>query len=121
MTKGTDMNRMPEILDGLITKTEEGKLKWRAVIVGRTSFITSVDTISVIVREDFDKRRRLAILNDEGITVQVLQTPDRNERSKNDATPEQDIALKRLFDLAQDSALNPDSTLEKLAEVLASY
>ncbi len=122
MTKGTDMSRMPEILDGLIAKTEEGKLTWRTTL-GSDSFMTSVDTIAILVREDFDKRHRLSILNDEGLTVQVLQTPItefRGSETENDATPEQARQLSRLFTLARGSALKADLTLEQLAKSLAN-
>ena len=115
------MNRMSDILDGLINRTEEEKLTWK-ISIDKNAFITSVDTIGVIVRSlgsGWSERYRLEIQNDKGLTVQVLQTPDLIKGSKNDATPEQAQLLSRLFALARGSALNADLTLEKLAESLA--
>ena len=115
------MDRISEVLDGLIKRTEEGKLTWRTTI-GGYSFMTSVDTIVVIIREDFDDRYWLSILNHNGETARSLQTPVSFEdtQMESQATPEQAQQLSRLFTLARGSALNADLTLEKLAKSLAN-
>ena len=118
------MNRMSDILNGLINRTEEEKLTWKTSI-DKSSFITSVDTIGIIIRSfgsGWNERYRLEIQNDDGITVQVLQTPDyyvRGVEPQDDGTKEQAEELSRLFILARRSALKTDLTLEKLAESLA--
>ena len=124
MMEETDMNRMSDILDGLINRTEEEKLTWKTSI-DENSFITSVDTIGIIVRSlgsGWSERHRIEIQNDQGLTVQVLQTPyydvDGTE-TQDDATKEQAEELSRLFALARRSALKTDLTLEKLADSLA--
>lgn len=116
------MDRMSEILEGLNKRTEEGKLTWRTG-VGLDSFITSVDDIVIFIREEFDGRHRLSIVNDAGATARELQTPIslEDEQSEDDATPEQARELSRLFALARNSALKTDSTLEQLAKSLANY
>ena len=120
--KVTDMDRMSEILEGLNKRTEEGKLTWRTG-VGLDSFITSVDDIVIFIREEFDGRHRLSIVNDAGATARELQTPIslEDEQWEDDATPEQARELSRLFALARNSALKTDSTLEQLAKSLANY
>ena len=122
MTKGTDMDRISEILEGLIKRTEEGKLTWRTS-VNPDTFITAVDTIGIVVKlqDDFLETYRIEIQNDEGLTVQVLQTPDslRRVKAENEVNPEQAQELSRIFALARSSALNSDLTLKKLAENLA--
>ena len=122
MMEVTDMDRMSEILEGLNKRTEEGKLTWRTG-VGLDSFITSVDDIVIFIREEFDGRHRLSIVNDAGATARELQTPIslEDEQSEDDATPEQARELSRLFALARNSALKTDSTLEQLAKSLANY
>ncbi len=116
------MNRMSEILDGLINRTKENKLTWRTS-VDSDAFVTSVGTIAIVVRllDDFLELHQIEIQNDEGVTVQVLQTPRLPGRlvTETDATPEQAQKLSRIFTLARSSALNSDLTLEKLAESLA--
>ena len=115
------MNKISEILDGLINRTEEGKLTWQTT-VNRDTFITAVGTIGIRVKllDDFLEIHRIEIQNDEGLTVQVLQTSGLIKGSKNDATPEQAQQLSQLFALARSSALNTDLTLEQLAKSLAN-
>ena len=116
------MDRISEILEGLIKRTEEGKLTWQTP-VNPDTFITAVDTIGIVVKlqDDFLETYRIEIQNDEGVTVQVLQTPDslRRVKAENEVTPEQAQKLSRIFTLARSSALNSDLTLKKLAESLA--
>ena len=117
------MNRISEILDGLINRTEEGKLTWSAT-VNRNTFITAVGTIGIVVKllDDFLEIYRIEIQNDEGITIHILQTPhlSKGAKTENEATPEQARKLSRLFTLARNSALNADLTLEQLAKSLAN-
>ena len=116
------MDKTSEILDGLINRTKEGKLTWHTTIT-RDTFITSVDTIGIVVKllDDFLERYQIEIQNDEGVTAYILQTPHlaKGAKAENEANPEQDRKLSRLFTLARSSALNTDLTLEKLAESLA--
>lgn len=119
------MSKMSVILKGLVDRTEEGKLTWTSS-VSSDEFITSVDTISVVVKSIeniLGEMHRLEIQDDKGLTVEVLQTPDRTDPIKrdSDATPEQSQELKRLFVLARRSALDTDSTLEKLANSLSNF
>ena len=108
------MIEVGQILAGLIRRTTEGKLKWsRAVENGR--FVTSVDAISIVIVEmQFPSSRPhrygLDILDESGETVESL--------SYDDISEEEDEQLARLFVLARRSALNTDSTLEKLAKAL---
>ena len=115
------MSRMTAILRGLINRTEEGKLNWQTS-VNDDVFFASVDTTGVTIRslgaEMFvgPERHRLEVLNDNGVTAVVLETPDSYGLvpPENIATAEQAQDMNRLFVLARKSALNIDSTLEKL-------
>ena len=106
------MIELGQILTGLVQRTTEGKLKWsRAVQNDR--FVTSVDAVSIVIVETEDARRgsyRLDILDESGETVDSL--------SYQDSTGEEDEELARLYVLARRSALDVDSTLEKLAKAL---
>ena len=112
------MNKMSTILQGLIGRTEEEKLKWRTMLEDDV-FVASVDTTAVIVRK-LDIRYQLKIMNEQGATVIVLETGDiRGIVPKEQlASREQAKGLRRLFELARHSALDPDSTLDKLARDL---
>ena len=107
------MINLSQILDGLVRRTDEGRLNWsRAVQEGR--FVTSVDAISVVISEirlsGSDTRYRLDILDESGQTVESLTYDDSNL--------EQDEQMAHLYVLARRAALNIDSTLEKLARGL---
>jgi hypothetical protein len=104
------MIEVGQILAGLVQRTTEGKLKWsRAVENGR--FVTSVDAISIMIQEiQTGGPYRLDILDESGEVVESL--------SYQDTSREEDEQLARLFVLARRSALNTDSTLEKLAKAL---
>ena len=121
------MDNMGRILKGLLRRTEDGKLKWKPSAAGE-SFVAAVDTIAVSVRslgsEAFHvpTRYRLEVMNEQGLTVEALESPDTfglvaEERL---ATGEQDGEMSRLFILARRSALDTDSTLQKLADRLES-
>ena len=115
------MDRMTAILQGLIERTEEGELSWKTS-VDKNAFIAAVDTTGIIVRmlDDFLETHRLEILNDDGVTAVVLETSDpmRKVPKESRATDEQATELSRLFVLARQSALDVDTTLEKLARDL---
>ena len=102
-----------QILDGLIQRTTEGKLKWRRS-VRDDQFVVSVDAISIVIQElpprGGDPNYRLEILDENGRTVEVLHYDNSNS--------EQDKQMASLFVLARRSALNIDSVLQKLAEAL---
>ncbi len=112
------MSKMSTILQGLISRTEEGKLSWRTSI-RKNVFLTAVDTTAVSIREldEFLELYRLEILNKEGFKTVTLETYDEREvgYQSSVATPQQANDMQRLFELARNSALDPDSTLDKLA------
>ena len=119
------MNEMDRILEGLIRRTDAGKLRWQPA-VERNEFLASVDAISVVVAELtnggnlFHARYQLQILNDEGDTAEVIETESPLWEVPGDrrATPEQARQLDRLYVLARRSALNTQATLAKLAKAL---
>ena len=119
------MDRMTAILQGLINRTEEGKLNWQTS-VNDDVFVASVDTTGVIIRllgrEAImtPERHRLEILNDKGATAVVLETDEGFGivPKESRATDEQAKGLRSLFALARQTALNADLTLEKLAHDL---
>ena len=116
------MSKMSTILQGLISLTEEGKLKWRTSI-RKNAFLTAVDTTAVSIKEldEFTERYRLEILNDDiGKTTVAVETDNTfgTIPQKSLATPEQSHDLRRLYELARLSALDPDPTLDKLARDL---
>ena len=115
------MDRMTTILQGLLQRTEDGKLNWETSVDSK-AFIASVDTTAVIIREldEFLERYKLEILNDKGNTAVVLETNDTFGTIPKEilATPEQSLDLRRIFVLARQSALDSNSTLEKLVQDL---
>ena len=115
------MSKMSTILQGLISRTEEGKLKWRTSI-RKNAFLTAVDTTAVSIRvlDEFLELYRLEILNKEGFKTVTLETYDERELGYQGsvATSEQEKDLQHLFELARRSALDPDATLDKLAKDL---
>ena len=116
------MNELDKILDGLIRRTSDGKLNWSRTAEAN-QFVTSVDTISVIVR-----RRTvplsiiggsvteigLEILDDQGTLIETFVSGDAG------TTPQRREDLVHLYELARHSALNIQGTLEKLAKALES-
>ena len=106
------MIELAQILDGLVARTAEGKLKWSRTAQS-DRFTTSVDTISVVISEverAVGKRYELDILDEGGETVESL--------TYEDTSAEQDEQLARMYILARRSAHNINSTLEKLAKGL---
>ena len=107
------MIELGQILEGLIRRTTDGKLKWRSS-VREDQFVVSVDAISIVIRElpprGTDLNYRLEILDENGRTVEVLHYDNSNA--------EQDKQMENLFVLARRSALNIDSVLQKLAQAL---
>ena len=112
------MSILDDILDRLIQQTADGRLIWRRS-VENDQFVAAVDAIAVSIRDlrgamgYASLGHRLEIMNESGETVEVL---DINSRP----TINQEEQLERLFILARRSALNTQSTLEKLAKALAS-
>ena len=123
------MSQFDKILDGLIRRTDDGKLNWRRS-VRHNEFIASVGAISVVVREfrrgrpSGTSRYQIEILDAQGSSAEALETKADHESvdiaSVRLATDAQAQQLKRLYDLARRSALNPDATLDKLAKALES-
>ena len=114
------MSNISTILQGLISRTEDGKLNWRQG-VRKNVLLTSVDTTGIIIREldEFSERYRLEILDDRGEKALTIETDDTiglvpKERL---ATNEQAQALSRLYKSARESSF-PHAALEKLAKDL---
>ena len=110
------MNELEKILDGLIQRTSDGTLSWTRTAINN-KFATSIDTISVVIGESnrgqggIPGQPRLEIINERGDLAEVIQVEDRSPI-------EQDRKLNRLHELARRSALDIQSTLEKLAKAL---
>lgn len=107
------MIELGSILEGLVQRTTERKLKWSRSAL-ENQFITSIDTISIVILEEADRwgnpRYRLNIFGETEEIVDSLGFPDSSE--------EQDRELKRLHTLARRSTTDAESTLEKLAKAL---
>ena len=122
------MSNIARVLEGLINRTHEGKLQWQTT-ADPDRFLAAVDMIAVIISRLStglslgDERYRLEILNDEGTTVEILETADTFEMIPSERLPtaEQARTLTRLFTLARRSALDTDATLEKLANSLDNF
>ena len=78
---------LDQILTGLIQRTDEGKLNWSRT-VQQDQFVTSVDTISVMIFEA-EGEHGLDIIDESGGIVESLRFED--------TTREQDEQLERLF------------------------
>lgn len=124
------MNELDRILDGLIQRTSDGKLKWRRA-ASDDQFATSVDTISVVIGKSnflqggWPDQPRLEIYNELGDLAEVIPSDDDSPGElagvvQLDAySPvERQQKLVRLHELARRSALNTQATLEKLARAL---
>lgn len=106
------MIELGQILEGLVLRTTEGKLKWNRTVQD-DRFVTSLDAISVVIvgtQGHEELGYRLDILEESGVTVESFGI--------RDTTVEQDQLMERLHVLARRSALNTDATLEKLAKAL---
>ncbi len=104
------MIEMGQILEGLVRRTEEGRLKWRRSIESNR-FVTSVDVISIRIQEILAvEGYRLDILDESGEIVESLRYQDMSR--------DEEEQLARLYVLARRSAIDVDSTLEKLAKAL---
>ena len=119
------MNELEKILEGLVRRTNDGKLQWKRTVADN-EFVTSVDAIGIVVRElgrnslGFPLRRQLEIADENGATVEVIETGGGmvgvpNDRRESDERARQ---LKQLYEMARRSALNTQATLEKLAKFL---
>ena len=117
------MNDLDRILDGLIQRTAEGKLKWSPSI-RLDSFITSVGAISVVLRQlhwSTSESYRLEIQEPtEGVTIAVLESQNASDKAppSRRITKEQAQQLQHLYDLVSGSVLDVDGTLTKLADAL---
>lgn len=120
------MSQLDKILDGLIRRTEGGKLKWRRSLKLNT-YVASIDAISVVVRELRDSRHgvsnyHIEILDAQGALAEALDTNVDNVDNASARLPtrEQARQLERLYELARRSAVNPTATLEQLVKALES-
>ena len=122
------MSKIAEVLERLIRRTSDGKLSWQTS-VDPDRFLAVVDTIGVTIKRlgrvstVGDERYQLEILNEQGKTIEELETTGPISLGNLDmsVTPEQDKQLGRLFTLARRSALDTDATLEKLANSLDNF
>lgn len=103
------MIELGQILVRLIERTAEGKLKWSRT-ARDDSFATSLDAISIVIREVTLGIRSLSIFDESGNAVESL--------GPLGATAQQQGQMERLYTLARRSALDVDATLEKLAKAL---
>ena len=114
------MIELGQILEGLVQRTGEGRLKWRQS-VENTRFVTAVDTIAVVIQQirdgdlyhpDIRERDiyRLDIYDESGEIIESL--------SYLDTSREQNEQMARLYMMARRQALNADATLAKLAKGL---
>ena len=102
------MKELDKILEGLIQRTVDGRLKWSSTLSDH--FIVSIDAISVVIRKSLSGGHHLEIFGESGETIEVLDRPH--------ATDEQNRQLDLLYRTARRSALNTQATLEKLAKAL---
>ena len=116
------MDRMTQVLEKLINRTQEGKIKWRTT-VDPDAFLATLDTSGVIIssigQPFVETRYRVEIQNQDGVTVIFKEAPSLLAAivSQED---DQKLAqlLGKLFMQARQSALKVDSTLEELANHL---
>ena len=100
------------ILEKLVERTTEGRLNWRpSVADGR--FVTSVDAISLVIAGIPGERSAFQLDIHDPESGQIIESLGHAE-----TTAEQDGALRRLYVLARRSALDTESTLQKLAKAL---
>ena len=117
------MDRMTQILEKLIDRTQEGRLGWHTT-ADPDRFLTTLDTIGVIVNSrsqlGLETQYRVEIQNQDGVTIEVLETPDLNLFSSQVGFADQHQAplIERLFKLARQSALEVDLTLDELVNHL---
>ena len=102
------MNELNKILAGLANRTSEGRLKWTTT-VRDDRFTTSIDAISIVIGLH-SRGYELEIFDEAGRTVESL--------NYSSSTGEQYEQLERLYVLARRSALDIQSTLDKLAKAL---
>ena len=114
------MNELDKILEGLATRTNDGKLKWSPSATS-DEFVTSINAISIAIQElrtlgsilSSKNEYRLTIFDESGKAVEFLETVNKNRVEINQAQQ-----LADLYVLARRSALNTQATLEKLAKAL---
>ena len=110
------MNELDRILDGLIRRTSDAKLRWSRTAISN-EFATSIDTISLTIglsaisQDGLTGTPRLEIYNERGDLAEVILVDEHSD-------VDQDGKLRRLHELARGSALNTQETLEKLAKAL---
>ena len=116
------MDKMTQVLTGLVNRTSESKLAWRPT-QDINSFVVSVDALEVVVKQVGARSRygvrecALEILNDRGQTVAVLEAEDAVFGASSFSEERREL-MRRLFSLARASALNAEETLSELSERL---
>ena len=106
------MSQLERVVEGLLRRTAEGRLKWEPTVT-EDQFVTAVDAIAVAIQEAKWPRARgcrLEIMDEEGRLVEVLD--------HGNTPADQYKALERLYVEARRSALSSQATLEKLARAL---
>ena len=107
------MDKMTQVLTGLVNRTDEGKLTRRPTW-DSNSFIAAVDLIGVVIKPSGgsspsgQRGYALEILNNHGLVAEALDT-DADYASKVGArsvADEQRELITRLFRLARRSALD---------------
>ena len=118
------MDRMTQILEKLLERTYEGKVSWRAT-ADPDGFLAALDTVGVIVSSrsqlGLGSLYKVEIQNKDGVALEVKETPDGTigfVGQEGVANDHQSVLIGRLFNLARQSALKVDSTLEELVNHL---
>ena len=115
------MDKMTQVLTGLVNRTSEGKLAWTPT-KNTDAFAASVGSLSVVIKDCGARRygpreRALEVRNGEGRMVAVLEAED-GVFGASSFTSERRELLSRLFGLARASALNAEEILSELNELL---
>ena len=120
----SDTDSMDRILAGLLRQTDAKQLRWQRSVEA-DEFLTAVDTICVNIRchgawsNRVATRIQLRIVDDEGSTVEIIQTADVGGAAPYVvANEEQARMLSDLYVKARKIALNTQETLQKLAHAL---
>ena len=122
------MDRMTQILTGLVERSEEGKLNWHTTTTEPQTMLAVLGEVTVVISASGrilsggKPTYQLHILDQEGRTVEVLKSSDDLESLMGSrpglATLEQSKALERLFEMARRSAYDIDATLDELSKQL---
>ena len=114
------MAEISQILERLVTRSEDRDLNWRTT-AKPDYYLTTLGEVSVVVgmiNRGIDATQyELEILDRRGRSVETLTTGS-VFYSEGNLIPRQASNLKRLFESARRSALDVDTTLDELARQL---